>query len=112
MKALRWCVINGGFAALLIAGFGYGVVGAAACATFAVWFYTICSLLLLAVPLAERNKALRAPVPMWLDAMTDVTILGIMVWTGHWFLGIMYLVSVLSVHHFNTTVKPLEPVVS
>ncbi len=91
MRALKWVLMNGVFAALLWAAVAHGVEGAQNIVVVAVWLLLLMTPLMwtadMQKTLAERGRA----VPAWLDGLFDVALVAVLLWHGWMFTGVAYL---------------------
>lgn len=94
-KFAKWFAFNGVFMALVVAGACFGVAGAWACAVFAVWLLLILFLItVVGIELLDDktfDQPIQRNVPRWLDIGYDILVSGVMVWTGHWFVALLYI---------------------
>lgn len=111
MKALkaylRWAIINGIFAGLLIAGLSYGIEGAKNVGLLLVWMRAAISTFLLskdAVDLYNSNlynsKKIVA-VNRWLDHIFNILVVAYLVWNSYFISGIAYGLAILFIIVFR-----------
>lgn len=93
-KLARWFLFNGLFAALLVAGFVYGIEGAENVALFIVWVTSIISLFFPTEKVVEvlREKKHMPPIKRSIDGAFDVVVICFLVWHGAVASGIAYFV--------------------
>lgn len=106
MKALkaylRWAIINGIFAGLLIAGLSYGIEGAKNVGLLLVWMGAAISPFLLskdAVDLYNIKKIV--VVNRWLDHIFDTLVVAYLVWNSYFISGIAYGLALLFIIVFR-----------
>ena len=105
-KILRWMLINGVFAWLAIEGLVYQNQAAFNVVVFFIWVVVV-SITLTWLVSSARDKLfdIEPSVPVELDMLYDLSIVGLLVWYGHYWYGIMYLWQMIILQNFYAEAK-------
>ena len=84
MKAFRWALINGLFAACLYYGFIENIDGAYNVAMFLAWATVITSLFVSSDGVVKKMKDGGRSVTMGIDVLFDTVVILVFAWFGAW----------------------------
>ncbi|QNK01758.1 hypothetical protein [Dyella telluris] len=82
-RAILWFLLNGAFAAAMVAGYTYDIEGARYLFKFYFWVTVILTLFVF-VPEIKVAMAKQGPsVPEWMNVVYDLSICSFLAWYGH-----------------------------
>lgn len=92
-KLIKWFAINAGFGLALYFGLVLGVDGAARLAQFWVWFAFVASWGVMSDDVVRKVQEAGGPaVPIWVNVLTDIAAIVVLVWFGWVWSAVAYLV--------------------
>lgn len=94
MRAIKWFLINGGFAVLLYFGAVQGIAGAQNVFVAFTWLIAVLSPGLLTDDYVKQHgeKLRKFPVPSWLAGAFDLLVMGALAWFAWWWTLAAYFV--------------------
>jgi hypothetical protein len=107
MKSIiTWTVSNGLFAVSLYFWLVEGVKGAENVASFFIWLSFVITVCVAAkIDDAVNQTKSKSSVPLWLDQLYDLIIIGILVWSGFFFFAGMYLFHMVILSYYKDRVE-------
>lgn len=95
MKTLRWIGFNTLYVALMVAGLGFDIKGAANVLLVLTWFMICLSPFLLTGDVIKHIEENGLSVPNWVDLSLDIGIFTALVWYGWMWTGAFYVLHIM-----------------
>ena len=95
MKTIKWLLFAAGQAALFYLAFIEGINGALNIVLFLVWGLFLLSFFVFNDEFVNTSQGRTPSVPRWLDVTTDLIFVGVLVWFGHVFTAMAYMIHIL-----------------
>lgn len=101
MKAKRvitWFLLNGAFAAAMVAGYTYEIDGARYLFNFYLWVTVVLTFTVFIPEVKEAMVAKGPSVPEWMNVVFDLSICSFLAWYGHPVMAAAYLFHMFCQH--------------